>query len=282
VRSAVSVFARAVALHREALSHLEAVRAALSARLSDGSSSASSAAQQRQLAGRLHDLTASVAASWWGCRLGPQPSRRNLGLDGQVGRPALVRIGDGAPLPDASFSVVVPFLGAGHLAIDVDARDRRVAQWLRGLLLRAVAALPDGAVRVLPVDGGTLGAVFAPFRSLMDAEAWAHPATDLDGLRTMLGEAEEQIAEAQAGTAELPYLIVACAALPAGAGGSELGAAGGAVARRSGIAGAPAAGWLPAGRGWRVQPATPAGQHISALRGGRVVHVVRSAGPAGV
>ncbi len=46
------------------------------------------------------------------------------------------------------FGVVVPFVGAGHLAVDSDARDPLVARWLRGVLLRVLAALPDGTLRV--------------------------------------------------------------------------------------------------------------------------------------
>jgi hypothetical protein len=70
-----------------------------------------------------------------------------------------------------------------------------------GCCCRALAALPEGALRVLPVDGGTLGAVFAPFRQLVEAQVWRRPATDLDGLRAVLDLAEEQAALAQTGTA---------------------------------------------------------------------------------
>ena len=91
-----------------------------------------------------------------------------------------------------------------------------------GMLLRSLAALPEGPLRVLPVDGGTLGAVFAPFRQLVEAQVWRRPATDLDAFRDVLDQAEEQTAVAQTtGAHDLPYLLIACAALPAGSGGGD-------------------------------------------------------------
>jgi hypothetical protein len=128
----------------------------------------------------------------------------------------------GAAEMGCGFAVAVPFLGVGHVAVDRDARDPRVAGWMRGLLLRAVAALPDGALRVLPVDGATLGSLFTPFRGLVDAQVWATPATTLDGLRAVLDEAEDRVAAAQAGIpGDLPYLLIAAGGLPVGAGSME-------------------------------------------------------------
>jgi len=222
VRSVAGLFARAVGLHREAASHTEAAKAALAGLQATDVVSPESASRQRQIAVRMHKLAEALTAGWLGCQLDTAAGRgRKLGVDASPDRPMLLRIGEAHPVPDGSFSVVVPFLGAGHLAVDVDGRDQRVARWLRSILLRTVAALPDGAVRVLPVDGGTLGAVFTPFRALVDAGAWSRPATSLDGLRGVLDEAEKQIGEAQAGSPGLPYLIVACAALPTGAGMAE-------------------------------------------------------------
>jgi hypothetical protein len=177
--------------------------------------------RQRILAGQLAQIAAQLAPGWLGCHLDPDAMGRGLGTDAAEGQPVLLRVGDAHPVPDTGFPVVAPLLGVGHLAVDLDARDQRVGAWLRGLLLRLVAALPDGSLRVLPVDGATLGAAFGAFRPLIDADVWASPATDLDGLRRVLAEAEDQVADAQAGAADLPYLLVVFAALPTGTGGSE-------------------------------------------------------------
>jgi hypothetical protein len=222
VASVAGTFARAVALHREAASHVEAARAGLAALGGGPTVSPRSTHERRRLAEVMSRAVTAVVPGWLGSPLdGAALHRHKLGVDAAPDRPLLVRIGAGCPLPDVEFPAVVPFLGAGHLSIDTDARDRRVAGWLRSVLLRVTAALPDGTVRVLPVDGGTLGSVFAPFRPLVEAGAWPRPATTLDGLRAVLGEAEEQISDVQAGVPAQPYLIVACAALPAGTGSGE-------------------------------------------------------------
>ena len=76
-----------------------------------------------------------------------------------------VRVGAATPLPGSTFPVPVPFIGVGHLAIDRDARDPAVAGLAaQRLLTRLLAAFPAGTLRVLAVDGGALGAPFAPFR----------------------------------------------------------------------------------------------------------------------
>ncbi len=217
-----SLFSRALGLHREAVSHLTAARAELAARLGDSTAATTSAEAQRQLAARLAELAPALAPGWLSCPLDPRAAQRDLGRDADPSRQSLIRLGAGRPVPDQGFPVVVPFLGAGHIAIDTDARDPRVTGWLRAMLLRIVAAVPAGSVRVLPVDGGTLGAVFTPFRPLVDAGAWTRPATDLDTFRAVLAQAEAQITTAQAGDAhDLPYLLVVVAALPVGCGSSE-------------------------------------------------------------
>ena len=219
--SASSSFNRAVALHREAAAHTEAARAELARRESLTPASNRTAAYV-QLAEQLNTAAASVLPGWLGCDLDGSARSRKLGINAQVGRSMYVRIGTASPAPGAAFLVPAPFLGAGHLSIDRDARDPQVGGWLRGLLLRALAALPEGALRVLPVDGGTLGAVFAPFRQLVEAQVWRRPATDIDGLRSVLDEAEEQIAVSQTGSVhELPYLLIASGALPSGCGSGD-------------------------------------------------------------
>lgn len=169
----------------------------------------------------MQQLAPRLAPGWLGSRLDSAAADLPTGVDAAIGRPLAVRLGDATPVPDCAFSLVVPFVGAGHLAIDRDARDPTVASWLRGLLLRVIAALPDGAVRVAPVDGATLGAAFAPFRALVDAGAWRHPAIDLPGLQAVLSEAEERIERAQAGERDPSVLLLACAAFPPETGRGE-------------------------------------------------------------
>lgn len=89
------------------------------------------------------------------------------------------------------------------------------------MLLRVLAALPDGALRVAAVDGATLGAVFGPCRAMVEAEAWRRPAIDLPGFQQMLAEAEERIERVQAGEADPSVLLLCVAAPPAGAGRAE-------------------------------------------------------------
>jgi len=220
--SVSSSYNRAVALHREAAAHTEAARAKIAKRGTPAPMSAHSASTYQRLAEELNRSAAAITRGWLGCELDASARSRKLGIDAQLGEAMYLRAGHATPAPGATFAVPVPLLGAGHVAIDRDARDGRVAGWLRGLLLRALAALPEGALRVLPVDGGTLGAVFAPFRQLVEAQVWRRPATDLDGLRAVLDLAEEQAALAQTGTApDLPYLLIASAAPPAGCSNTE-------------------------------------------------------------
>jgi DNA segregation ATPase FtsK/SpoIIIE, S-DNA-T family len=222
VASALGSFNRAVALHREAAAHTEAARAALAAHEGAPTLPAGRLAAYQRVAQRLDAAAAAITPGWLGCALDSSTRTRKLGGDARLGEATYVRAGTGVLTPDCTFTLALPFVGLGHVAVDRDARDRRVAGWLRGLLLRTVAALPDGGMRVLPVDGATLGALFAPFRALVDAQVWAAPATTLDGLRMVLDEAEAQVTAAQAGMApDQPYLLIAAGGLPVGAGSTE-------------------------------------------------------------
>lgn len=212
MESVASAFGRAVAAHREAVSNVEAARARLGELTADARVPAEAAADCRRWAAVMRQHAAALTPGWLGCRLDGSAADLPTGRDAALGRSMTVRLGDASPVPDGTFSVVVPFVGAGHVAIDRDARDEGVARWLRGLLLRVVAALPDGAVRVASVDGATLGAVFGPFRALVDAEAWRRPAIDLPGLQQVLTEAEERIEGGRAGERDAPVLLVCCAA----------------------------------------------------------------------
>ncbi|MEV6304953.1 FtsK/SpoIIIE domain-containing protein [Actinoplanes sp. NPDC051861] len=151
---------------------------------------------------------------WLGRPLDATPADGVLGRDAV---PLVLRVGDAA----LDFGVVAPFLGTGHLTVDRDARDPAVAAWLRGTLLRVLAALPGDALRVLPVDGGGLGSVFTPFQAMIESGQWAVPATDRKAFRAALTCAEEWVGAAQAGRARPETLVLAVAELPADAGERE-------------------------------------------------------------
>jgi DNA segregation ATPase FtsK/SpoIIIE, S-DNA-T family len=222
VASASRLFARAVGWHRHAGSCVLDLKEQLQAMEADEAVSEDAAREQLRWSTRLHQLAEAGLHGWLGQRLGPALLDLPVGEQARPDRTMYIRLGDARLFSDSGFAAIVPFLGSGHIGIDTDVRDPAVAAWYRGILLRAVAALPDGALRVLPVDGATLGAVFTPFRALVDAEAWAAPAADLPGLRAALTEAETQINAAQAGAASpRTVLLLAIAAPPAGAGRSD-------------------------------------------------------------
>jgi DNA segregation ATPase FtsK/SpoIIIE, S-DNA-T family len=222
VGSVAQFFARAVGLHRQAISLLRDAEAELQALESTNIAADDVDAEQRQLATRLRSLSQSGLRGWLGWRLDGSVRDLPLGREALLDRPMHLRIGDAHPAHDSVFWAVTPFIGAGHLTIHTDARDPAVAAWLRGILLRTLAALPDGTLRVLPVDGATLGSVFTPFRPLIEAEAWAAPVIDLRGMRAAFEEAERQISATQAGEMDdPPVLLVAVAALPAGGGRAD-------------------------------------------------------------
>jgi len=203
--------------HRQAASLLLDAEAELRALEADGTAAGEADEQQRLRAARLHSLAQSGLHGWLGARLDGTALDLPLGVDAVSDQPMFLRVGDACPTRDSVFWAVAPFLAVGHLAVDTDARDPAVAGWLRGTMLRTLAALPDGVLRVLPVDGATLGTVFAAFRPMVDAEVWTAPATNLTGLRMVIDEAERQISAVRAAESDnRPVLLIAVAALPAG------------------------------------------------------------------
>lgn len=218
--SVAHLFGRAVAWHRQAVSFLLAAEAEL--RRSELNASADADAELRRWVTLLHDLARSGLPGWLGAPLDASALELPLGRDAAPDRPMYLRVGDAEPTPDSCFCVVAPFVGAGHLAIDADVRDPAVAAWLSGVLLRTTAALPHDALRVLPVDGASLGSAFAAFRAMVDAQLWSAPATDLAGWRATIREAEGQISAVQAGEVNgPPVLLLAVAAIPAGTGWTD-------------------------------------------------------------
>ncbi|GAA4961544.1 FtsK/SpoIIIE domain-containing protein [Actinoplanes utahensis] len=213
---------RAVDLHRQAASLLLDAESAVAGLEDDQFAGATADGALRRLVAQLQVVAQAGLPGWLGMPLDGRIVSRPLGQDARSGGPLFLRVGDAEPIRGSVFWAAAPFVGAGHLAIDTDARDRSVAAWLRGVLVRTIAALPEGSVRVLPVDGAMLGSAFTAFRPLIDAEAWATPATNLAGLRTALDEAEQQITAVQAGDLQAPpVLLIAVAALPSGHGRAE-------------------------------------------------------------
>ena len=175
-------------------------------------------------------------------------------------------------MPGASFGVVVPLTGVGHLAIDRDARDPAVAGLLRSVLTRLLARSRPGTLRVLAVDGGALGAPLAPFAALVPAGVMNEPVTDVAGLRNVLEEAEEQVRRVQSGEErDADVLLIACAALPSGCGRTEF-------SRLAALAhaGPSARVHLRAGR---VPAAGPAGPRGGAAAGADDARHVAGVGP---
>ncbi|MFG3598508.1 FtsK/SpoIIIE domain-containing protein [Micromonospora chersina] len=205
---------RAAALHRRA----EATATAAAAILDEIRPAPADHHRQYELAERLRAAAALAAPGWAG---DPLETLTPASPPGD-GPPAFVRVGTAAPLDDARFPALVPLLGSGHLSVDADAGDPRVAGLLRALLLRLFAASPAGALLARAVDGGP-GATLAGYAPLADAGLLPPPATDLTGFRAVLAEAEQWVA---AGTARQRghdrTLLLVVAALPDGAAPSDL------------------------------------------------------------
>jgi hypothetical protein len=145
-------------------------------------------AEQHELAERLRAAAHGLAPSWLGQPLDALPASTPLG--GQR-RPEYVRVGTAQPLDDARFPMIVPLLGVGHLAFSADARDPRVTGALRSIVLRLLATAPSGTLIVRAVDGH--GHVFSPFSGLSETGLLPEPATDREGLRAVLAEAEHWV-----------------------------------------------------------------------------------------
>src|SRR3954447_1295156 len=184
VADSASRVQQAAALHRQAVAVAEAAAVALQAETVP----AADPLEQHSLAEQLRAAAAVLAPGWLGSPLEAQSANTPLG---GVFPPQFVRLGVAQPLDDASFPAIVPLLGTGHLTIDASATDSRVFGLLRCLLLRILAAAPAGSVLVRAVDGVGGGAVFAPFADLSDAGLMSPPATDRQGLRDVLAEAEK-------------------------------------------------------------------------------------------
>jgi S-DNA-T family DNA segregation ATPase FtsK/SpoIIIE len=175
---------QAAALHRQAAAVAEAAELALEAQ----GQTVADPREQYRLAEQLRAAAGELAPGWLGATLDAQSPITPLGGPHP---PQFVRIGMAQPLDDARFPAIVPLLGVGHLTVDQDARDPRVSGLIRSVLLRLLATAPAGSLLVRAVDCAGGGAVFAPFAALADAGLMSPPATDRDGLRAVLHEAEQ-------------------------------------------------------------------------------------------
>ena len=213
VRSSVD---RAATLHRQAVATADAAAQALDLFV-PSESPPSNVAKQRALAASLTEAAAHVAPGWLSVPFDvPGVPLPPIGTeaDPQVA----VRIGVANPLPDSRFPVVVPLLGCGHLAIDAARQDIRTTGLLRSVVLRLVAAITLGSLRVRVVD--PTGVVFTPFNVLFDGRLMPPPVAELGGLRSLLGEAEQWVrTPAPAGR----HLLLVVAGLPTHVDASDLG-----------------------------------------------------------
>ncbi|MET7422288.1 hypothetical protein [Dactylosporangium sp. NPDC005555] len=233
---------RAAALHR----HTAALVAAAGPILDGYSPNAAPADQYAE----QHDLTAELRADanllapgWLGAQLDALAPSTPLG--GPL-PPTFVRVGQAHPLDDARFPVVVPLLRAGHIAIDADARDSRVAGLLRSLVLRLLASSPPGSVRIRAVDSVDSGSTFGWFTGI--EPVMPPPVTDVEGLRAVLDDGERWLAARTDGAG--PTLLIVIASLPELTEGRDL-------ARIAGLAHAGPAGRLHLiAAGWPPPPLT--------------------------
>lgn len=206
---------RAAALHRRAAALTAAAAPVLEA-YSPAGAPVEQYAEQHDLAGSLRADAATLAPGWLGAPLDALSTSTPLG--GPL-PPTFVRVGQAHPLDDAGFPVIVPLLRAGHIAIDADARDNRVAALLRSLVLRLLASSPPGSVRIRTVDAAESVATFSGFTGI-DA-VMPPPVTDAEGLRQVLDEGERWIAH-RAGDGAGPTLLVVIASLPELTEGQDL------------------------------------------------------------
>ncbi|MET8232861.1 FtsK/SpoIIIE domain-containing protein [Micromonospora sp. NPDC005298] len=230
---------RAAALHRRAA----AVATAAAGVLDETRPAPADQRRQYEAADRLRVVAARLAPGWSGAALD------SLTVDSPAGDgpPLFVRVGTAAPLDDARFPALVPLVGTGHLSVDADAREPRVAGLLRAVLLRLLGAAPAGALLIRAVDA--TGAVLAPFGALADAGLLPPPAVDVAGLRAVLTEAEQWVTPGASGRRRHDRtLLLVVAALPELTGRNDLARIE-ALAEQGPSAGLHlvVAGWPPAG-----------------------------------
>ncbi|WFE41380.1 FtsK/SpoIIIE domain-containing protein [Micromonospora sp. WMMD998] len=189
-----AAYRQAVERHRAALRHWEAARRALTA-------AGPAPVGSPELVARLARLGGELAAAVPGtARVATHPAPVRLGV---------------ATTVDGAFPVLVPVGAGAHLAIDADARDPRVGELLRVVVVRLLTAAPAGAVRVVGVDQAAFGAAFLPLRPLHDAGVLGATATTDAETTALLDAAERHARTAQrADPEDRELLVVVVASAP--------------------------------------------------------------------
>ncbi|MEU8024456.1 FtsK/SpoIIIE domain-containing protein [Micromonospora haikouensis] len=191
-----SAYGQAVAAHRQARERLDRARRWIGAPGPAAPTAADVVARLAAVGGRL---------------AAPAP-----GVTALTGAPAPIRVGEATTL-DGGFPVLVPLGGGCHLTVDADARDPRVGELLRAVVLRLLATAPPGTVRVAGIDTVAFGATFLPLRPLLDAGVLAPTATTAAEVAALLDSAERHARaaqEADPAARELLVLVVAAAPGP--------------------------------------------------------------------
>ncbi|WBB75387.1 FtsK/SpoIIIE domain-containing protein [Micromonospora sp. WMMD1128] len=189
-----AAYRHAVERHRAARRHWESARGALSA-------AGPAPVGSPELVARLARLGGELAAAVPGtARVATHPAPVRLGV---------------ATTVDGAFPVLVPVGAGAHLAIDADARDPRVGELLRVVVVRLLTAAPAGAVRVVGVDQAAFGAAFLPLRPLHDAGVLGATATTEAETTALLDAAERHARTAQrADPEDRELLVVVVASAP--------------------------------------------------------------------
>lgn len=209
-----SAYEEAIEHRQAAQRHLDDAERLHARRGSDTTHLQNSHDAQRNLAKRLTSAAGQAAPGWLGLPPTELTMRKELGSDLVPHQPTCVRIGVAEPIDGVTFPALVPILGAGHLATDVDARDPRVAGLLRNTLLRIIAAAPVGTVKLHFADAATSGSLFSAFAPLGHARLAAAPATDAKNIETAIevGEAHMRMVQdakfAGPDAPDIPHLIV--------------------------------------------------------------------------
>ncbi|SCE99031.1 FtsK/SpoIIIE family protein [Micromonospora echinospora] len=246
---------RAAALHRRAA----ATATAAATVLDDTRPIPADQRRQYELTDRLRRAAETLAPGWAGDAL------ESLTPDVPSGDevPAFVRVGTAGPLDDARFPALVPLPGTGHLVIDTDVRDQRVAGLLRAVLLRLLAASPAGSLLVRAVDGsaGTLRHVSAAAPVPVASGVSAPGVADVTSDPSVEGRAGGPPCDARSRpAADVPTAgqgVPASGKTTGGSGRASTGPSDGSGRAPAEPAGDPAGG--PTGSGARVSPASSGG-----------------------
>lgn len=207
----------ATKMYREAEGHLTRAERLLAEQVAAVPSPQSSAAEQARLAQTLSHSAATLAPGLLSADLQNLPAQ-TLSPPTTAPEPVYVRVGTTHPLPRATFPALVPLLGSGHLVIDGDASDPRVAGMLQSLLVRVMGSVPR--LKVSLIDCVTLGQTFSHSAGLVGGPISSPPATDAAGVARILDAAETQLQEAHQArnshdTTGLEYHLIVVAGLPA-------------------------------------------------------------------